>query len=165
MTFITFLLITLASIMAAPAIMMVLRKEKARKILEHDAWGWLVFCVGSALAGFSYLLFLVGGVWPYWAVFVNSLASFIAACGFLILLPDKVSDKLIARRNIGLVLIIAGVVAVFYYTIAPTWRYVVQAFKIIWNNTGLSQGLALILSTIFIVVGVLIFKKKERISP
>jgi len=145
--------------------MMVLRKEKAREILEHDAWGWLGFLLGLAFTSVSFLLFLIGGAWSYWAVSVNSFASFFAACGFLILLPDKISDALIARRNIGLLLIVAGVVAVFYYTIAPTWQYVVQAFNIIWSNTGLSQGLALILSTIFIVVGILIFRKKERRSP
>lgn len=149
--------IVLVSFAFAFVAFMLIKKERALALLSQDLWGIAIFLIGNAAIAAGFLMKLEAA----WSTMLLTLGGFISGCGLLMLLPDILTAFLIAQRNLGVIFGLAGLWLVFYYTLAPTWPYVVQAWNTLWENTNLSQGLYLLAGVVMLIAGIFIFKRKE----
>lgn len=107
------LIALLVGFFLAPLAMMALPKERAKWILGQDQSGLNLVIVGSVLV-------LIGGLFRWEIPLLWGLGAFLFCLGLMIAIPDRNSDWLLNRRNLGALLAGLGVYIFIVYVIVPT---------------------------------------------
>lgn len=146
---------------AAFVAFMLVSPKKAKAWLSQDMWGFAVSLVGLFVISMISFLRITGD----WSVAAVAIGSFVAGAGFLIGLPDFITDRIITRLVLGILLFVGSVGVVIYYVFIPLTKPAIEAFGAFWAHTSASQGLWLVIATVMVIAGVLfiyLFKGESK---
>lgn len=149
----------LAGFIAAFALFVVFsmfRRQKALEILTQDKLGFVALVLGS-VAGFI-CLFLNGN----WVVAALAISGFVAGFGALLALPKGPTEALTAPSNIWLVTALLSGVGIISYVIVPIWPNLVKAWHILWDNSQVTQALALVGFVIVIIFSLAMYGRRSK---
>lgn len=124
------------------------RETAVKNVLRQDKWGWAALLVGGFMGVIGALVFNSEMVTTWGGLFFGF--------GALVILPEDITNFLLRKSNLGLVIFTAGMTVAFGAIVA-IWPWMVQAFKLLWGHSQWSTFVILLASGLAVLVGAVVF--------
>lgn len=96
---------------------------------------------------------------PWYVWFVSGALT---SLGILILLDDRLTNRITSRDNLGWLLLAAGLVLLIGWFLIPFFPVIWEAIITIWQQSTTTMLVALLVGVFLITIGVIMMRRRHN---